>query len=119
MDVTVKNEIVRSVGKLLDEHKGEETLVLDVRENCSWTEYFVIATATSQGHLRGLLKYLQAFLDENQIEVARRAKKMEEEGWTLIDCGFFVIHLMSREFRTFYDLEKLWFNSKALFESGE
>ena len=119
MDVTAKSEMVQAVGQLLDEHKGEETLVLDVQENCSWTEYFVITTATSQGHLRGLMRHLQEYLDERGVEISRRAKKMAHEGWTLIDCNFFVVHIMNKEFREFYDLEKLWFNSKPLFEGEE
>ena len=119
MDVTAKSEFVQAVGKLLDEHKGAETLVLDVQENCSWTEYFVITTASSQGHLRGLVRHLQEFLDENEVEITRRAKKMNDEGWILIDCQFFVVHVMSKDFREFYDLEKLWFNSKPLFEGED
>jgi len=117
MDATVKNEIVQEIGHLLDDHKGEDTLVLDVMENCSWTEYFIITTSNSQGHLRGLIRTLQEFLDDKEIEIIRRSKKMEGEGWTLIDCGFCVVHIMSKESRDFYDLEKLWFNSKALFEA--
>ena len=106
-------------GQLLDDHNGIETLVMDVRGNCSWTDYFIITTTTSQGHLRGLVRQLDEFLTGHGIEIARRTKSIEDEGWTLLDCGYFVIHLMSREFRSFYELEKLWYTSNLLFEGGE
>jgi ribosomal silencing factor RsfS len=41
-----------------------------------------------------------------------------EEGWILLDCGRFVIHLMDQEHRAFYELEKLWFRSQALYSSN-
>ena len=116
MDVIAKSEIVCGIGKLLKAHGGGDTLVLDVRENCGWTEYFIITTAKSQGHFKGLLKGLHEYLDERQIKTARRAKEVEHGGWSLIDGGFFVIHIMSRDCRSFYELEKLWFSSKSLFE---
>lgn len=118
MDATAKSKIVCDIGRLLDAHKGEGTLVLDVQENCSWTEYFIITTANSRGHFRGLVKQLHEHFDNKRIKTARGAKKMEHRGWTLIDCGFFVVHIMSKDFRSFYELEKLWFNSKLLFEAG-
>ncbi len=119
MDDTARIDIVKMAGQLLDDHNGIETLVMDVRGNCSWTDYFIITTTTSQGHLRGLVRQLDEFLTGHGIEIARRTKSIEDEGWTLLDCGYFVIHLMSREFRSFYELEKLWYTSKLLFEGGE
>jgi ribosome-associated protein len=119
MDDTARNDIVKEVGQLLDDHKGIDTLVLDIRENCSWTDFFIITTTTSQGHLRGLVRQLDEYLSGHGIEIARRTKSIEDEGWTLLDCGFFVVHLMSREFRDFYNLEKLWYTGKLLFEGRE
>ncbi|MBI9102794.1 MAG: ribosome silencing factor [Spirochaetales bacterium] len=102
------------VGELLEEHKGEDTVVIDVSEQTSWTDGFVITTVNSQGHLRGLVRHLKEFLEENEIFIYNRAKHIEQEGWTLVDCGDFVVHLMNRESRDFYDLEKLWYFGKIL-----
>ncbi len=117
MDDTVRNNILL-VGKLLDEHKGIDTVALDLSEQNSWTDGFIITSVTSQGHLRGLIRHLKETLDNRGILIQNRAKNIEQEGWTLVDCGDFVVHLMNREAREFYDLEKLWHCGKNLDFSG-
>ena len=107
MDDIVKNNLV-SIGRLLEEHSCENTLVLDISGHNSWTEGFIIATVTSQGHLRGVVRHIREALDERNIPIYHGSKNIEEEGWTLVDCGDFIIHLMNRETRDFYELEKLW-----------
>ena len=90
------------------DHKGLETVVLDVSPECSWADFFVISTVSSLGHLRGLAHELWGFLVEQGLEVRNRKKAVGDDGWELIDCGDIVIHLMSQELRDFYSLEKLW-----------
>ena len=113
MEDTVKNNILL-VGKLLTDHKGEDTVVLDISSQSSWTDGFIITTVNSQGHLRGLVKHLREALDEMGIPMVNRTKNIEQEGWTLVDCGDFVVHFMSREAREFYELENLWHFGKVL-----
>lgn len=104
---------------LLDDHRAEETVVLDVSRVSSWTDYLVISTVRSQAHLKGMLEYINAFLRERSIEVINSRKNPVNQGWLLIDCGFFVINLMDKEKRAFYELEKLWFKAESLYESPE
>lgn len=104
-DVMKKAEAVK---QFLDDHKGVDTVILDVSEQCSWTDCFVITTVTSLGHLRGLAREIWAELDNIGLTVSNRHKAVGDDGWELIDCGSVVIHLMSQEMRDFYSLEKLW-----------
>jgi len=113
MDATVKNKL-QALGRLLIEHNCEDTIVLDISGQNSWTEGFIIATVTSQGHLRGVVRHLREGLEALEAPVYHGSKNMEEEGWTLVDCGDFVIHLMNRETRDFYELEKLWHFGKVI-----
>lgn len=92
----------------LDENKCLDTVVIDLGEDCTIASYFVIATVTSIGHLKGVARHLWGELIDLGLEVNNRHKTPGEDGWELIDTGDIIIHLMSEELRTFYSLEKLW-----------
>lgn len=101
-------EQAQTIKEFLEEHKGIETTVVDVSEDCSWADCFIITTVSSLGHLRGLARELWEVIDKLGLEVNNRHKAVGDDGWELIDCGNIVIHLMSQELRDFYSLEKLW-----------
>jgi len=116
---TAKSKKVIELANLLDEHNGKDTVVLDIHEQSSWTDYFIISTVSSQAHMRGIIRYVMGFLKENSIELFNRHKNLSESGWVLIDCGDFVVHLMDEQTREFYDLESLWYSGKSLYHSSK
>ena len=116
---TARNRTVLELAELLVEHNGEEIVVLDIHEQSSWTDYFIIATVNSHALMRGIVRYVNGFLADNSIEPLHRHKHVSDDGWTLIDCGDFVIHLMSKEIREFYELERLWYSGKTLYHSSK
>jgi len=101
---------VYDLGELLREHKGADVLILDVRPVCDWTDFFVIATAASYAHLDGLERHTKEFCRERDIEIFRKSSKKVsmDDGWRLIDLGRAVVHLMNKDARDFYELERLW-----------
>ncbi len=103
-----------NIAKRIVEMKGQDVVALDISELNSWTDCFVIATVTSVGHLRGVVRELRSYLEEIEMPMYQKHKQVGEDGWELIDCGPIVIHLMAREIREFYDLEKLWYQGKRL-----
>jgi ribosome-associated protein len=107
-------EIAEKTAKLLDEHKTEDTVLMDIGDVSSFADYIIIATVRSGGHQRGLLNILNTFLKEEGIEPFRGKKRTDEVGWVLIDCGFLVVNLMDKETRDFYELEKVWFEGKKI-----
>ena len=119
MEDTASKQIVVDLAKLLEEHKASDTVVIDISRQSSWTDYFVICTVTSQAHTRGLVRYIREFLKERDVEPYHRHKSTAEEGWTLIDCGRFVVHLMTNELRSFYELERLWFSGQTVYHSSK
>ncbi|MBN2049511.1 MAG: ribosome silencing factor [Spirochaetales bacterium] len=119
MEDTVKTNLVTDLAKLLEEHRGTDVLALDLRAVCSWTDYFIITTTSSQTHVKGILKHIRTFLSSQNLEILHRQKHVEEEGWILIDCGFTVIHLMNEETRRFYELEKLWHTGSVIYHSSK
>ncbi|MCD4681514.1 MAG: ribosome silencing factor [Bacteroidales bacterium] len=109
----LRNLAVETAKKIVD-HKGTDTVLINVSEISSWTDYFLISTAMSSGHLRGLVKELRRFLADQNIEIQHKHKRIDDDGWELLDCGNLIIHLMSQEKREFYDLDMLWHGGKKI-----
>lgn len=66
---TARNNLVLRLAELLEEHNGANTVVLDIHEQSSWTDYFIITTVSSQAHMRGVARYVNSFLKEYGISV--------------------------------------------------
>jgi ribosome-associated protein len=110
--------LVTELAQLLEEHKATDAVVMAVAPACTWTDYFVIATPRSETHLRSLVDLVLRFLKGRRAATLNGARTAAESGWALIDCGSFVVHIMDRERREFYELEKLWFNSQIVYSSS-
>ncbi|MDR0323166.1 MAG: ribosome silencing factor [Treponema sp.] len=99
---------------LLREHKGLDVSLLDLRGINNWTDFFIIATVSSKTHMDGLERHVKDFCHEKEIEILgksrslRNAGKYEDDEWRLLDLGWVIIHLMNRNAREFYELERLW-----------
>jgi ribosome-associated protein len=101
-------QVIDDLSGLLNEHKGQDVTVLDLRQINNWTDFFIIATVTSRTHMDGLEKHIQYFCGEKDIEIIGKSQKNTEDEWRLIDLGWAVIHLMNQNARDFYELERLW-----------
>jgi len=71
------------------------------------TDCFVIATGTSDPHLKALRNNLEKTLKEHKIELFSR-DRFQPSGWLVLDAIDFVVHLFSKEQRENYALENLW-----------
>lgn len=107
MDAKEK-ELVSEIANFITDNKGEDTVVIDVSEVSGWADCFIVSTVNSVGHLKGVAKELWNFLAERDLTVINRHKNVAGDGWELIDCGNIVIHLMGKDLRDFYNLERLW-----------
>jgi ribosome-associated protein len=109
-----------ALGELLREHKGGDVMVLDLRGMNAWTDFFVIATASSNTHLQGMERHIKELCREQNLEILRRSRKpdAEDDEWCLIDLGPVIVHLMSRRARNFYELERLYSQAAPLTHSS-
>lgn len=107
-------EAALQAARLIVDHKGEDTVVLDLTGVSTIADFFIITTARSAAHLMGLLRELSVFFREQGIRPLNRHKGRDGKGWLLLDCGDFVIHLMEKEQRDFYELERLWFKAERV-----
>ena len=91
---------------LLDK-KAQDLKLLYFGDSSPLTDCFVIATGTSDPHLKALRDNLEKTLKYNQIELYSR-DRFQPSGWLVLDAIDFVVHLFSSEQRQNYALESLW-----------
>lgn len=96
------------LGALLKEHNGQDVCVLDLRGINNWTDFFIIATVSSKTHMDGLEKHIKEYCRENDIAIFGSSRRNADDEWRLIDLGQIIIHLMNKQAREFYELERLW-----------
>ena len=102
-----------ALARILAEHRGGDVVVLDLSVQAGWTDYFIIATATSGTHLRGLARFVDDSVSTLGLSRLNRHDTADEDEWILVDLGTIVVHLMTERARSFYELEKLWFLAPA------
>jgi ribosome-associated protein len=97
----------KTVQDALDDLKGRDVVVLDVRGLTSIADSMVIASGTSDRHVRSLA--------ENVIEKCKESGQrplgvegLKDGEWVLVDLQDVVVHVMLPRVRDFYNLEKLW-----------
>ena len=82
--------------------------MLDVQKVSSVTDYFVIATGTSQPHLRAIMEEITSKLrDEHDLRPLRTDGPLTGD-WMVLDFFDVIVHVMHTEARARYDLEGLW-----------
>ena len=100
-------ELVRLCCRALEEKKGGDIRILDVRGVSSITDYLVIVTATSEPHVRALRVELEKAVDSAKTHVVR-FETAHESGWAVMDAFNVMVHVFTPDRRKQYGLEKLW-----------
>ena len=95
--------------ELADNRKAEDIVILDVRKvSPSLTDYFVIASATSEPHLRAITDEVTEKL---RLEHELRPRAVDgtlHTGWVVLDYFDVIVHVMRADIREHYNLEGLW-----------
>ncbi len=99
--------LVALVGKTIVAHKGLEPVILDVKDLCSFADFFVISSGRSKRQVLALAHHLEETLSRAGIKPLG-VEGLEEGLWVLMDYNDVVIHIFYHPFREFYDLEGLW-----------
>ena len=95
------------------EKKAIEPVVLDLREIASFTDYFVIVSGANERQVQAISDEVYETLKKSG-ETAARVEGYKTAEWILLDFGDFVVHVFEQKARKFYDLERLWRESKRV-----
>jgi ribosome-associated protein len=87
--------------------KPRAPLLLDVRENCSFADFFLILSGTSTRQTQALADHIEETLEK--VGIHPRGQEGGETGhWILMDYDEVIVHIFYESVREFYDLEGLW-----------
>ncbi len=93
----------------LEDLKGQDIRVLDVRGRCSFTDLMVFVSGTSDRHVKSLAGNVEDKVREAGVKpLGIEGDDQAQANWVLIDLGEAVVHVMLPETREYYQLEKLW-----------
>ena len=98
---------VEAVVKALEDRKGADVKVYDVRGKSSLADFFVVATGSAAPHLKALVAETQAAMKAAGV-ASYRTSGDPESGWIVVDYVDVVVHVFYPEARAYYALERLW-----------
>jgi ribosome-associated protein len=107
-------KLARLCRDFADNKKAENIVILDVRKLSSVTDYFVIASGTSEPHLRAIVDEIT---DQLREEHGLRPVRMDgtiHGAWVVLDYFDVIVHVMRQDARDRYDLESLWGDAKRV-----
>ena len=94
--------------------KAEDIVVLDLRTAGGFTDYFVICTGANTRQIAAIADSVREVLKRDFDERPTLTEGFDRSEWILLDYFNFVVHVFSRECRTFYALERLWGNAERM-----
>jgi ribosome-associated protein len=100
-------ELARRAAAVALDHKANDVVVLSLKGVSDMTDFFVIASGTSDTHVRALGEHIQAELKKDGAQ-AHHVEGIQQGRWVLLDYVDFVVHLFHPTLRNFYQLERLW-----------
>lgn len=106
MEIKEKLEIIENA---LEDKKASAIEIIDVSEQTSLGDYFVIASCQSTVQVRACADEVEEKLAEAG-EAVRHTEGYRGGSWILMDYGDVIVHVMQQEMREFYAIERLWDN---------
>ena len=101
-------KLAKVAAKIAEDKKGENVVLLDVKELTEITNYFVIVTANSIPQINAIADEIEKTLKyDYETEVLRRDGG-SDVNWKVLDFGGLIVHIMSHDLRLLYNLENIW-----------
>lgn len=97
----------------LEDKKGENIVLIDLRDIAIFADYFVICSGSTERMIQGLA---DSAIDnvKKSFRINPRIEGQSEDGWLLVDYGDIILHIFSQQRRDYYRLEELWSEGKVL-----
>lgn len=106
-------DLAKDIARSASDLKALDIKVLDISNLCSFADYFIICSGTSDRHVKSVADRIVQ--DQKKLGNAALGIEGYEDGdWVLVDFGGVIAHIFHPETRTFYNLERLWGDARKV-----
>lgn len=106
----MENELVEKIFKILDNKKAIDITKIDLNNKTTITDYFIVASGTSNTHVKSLADNVEEELKKEGI-LPNKIEGYDSGLWILMDYGEVIVHIFTKAERENYSLEDLWSKS--------
>ncbi len=100
-------KIAENVRDILNKHKAEDVVIINVTGKTEVADYFVVAGGRSMPHTRALIEHVDEEMEKLGVSPLR-SEGVKEGRWAVLDYGDVLVHIFNDEARLLYHLEQLW-----------
>jgi ribosome-associated protein len=101
------------VASLCQDMKANDVVVLNLKSVTDMTDYFVIASGTSDTHVRAIGEHVISEMKKEGVRV-HHVEGVQQGRWVLLDFVDFVVHIFHPTLRSFYQIERLWSDAEVV-----
>jgi ribosome-associated protein len=105
--------LARRAASLCLEYKANDVVMLNLASVSDMTDYFIVASGTSDTHVRSIAEHLMADLKKEGVRIYH-VEGLQQGRWVLLDYVDFVVHIFHPTLRAFYQLERLWSDAEVI-----
>lgn len=111
--INIDDARLLSVVSTIQDKKGFDIIILDVSQVASFADYFILCTGSSTKHTQAIANEIEKKLGESGI-YPHHSEGYSDGEWILFDYSDLIIHIFTPEYRSFYDLERLWHDAESI-----
>ena len=106
-------ELATAAAKILDNKKALDLKLIGIKDISILADYFVLATGTSNTHVKSLSDEVEFKLKELNV-APQHTEGYRSNSWVVLDYGSVIVHVFTPESRQFYDLDRLWHDGEPI-----
>ena len=106
--------LAQRAAAILVDRKANDVVLLSLKGVSDMTDYFLIASGTSDTHVRALGGSVLEDLKKETGQMANHTEGLQQGRWVLLDYVDFVVHVFHPTLRNFYQLERLWADAQVI-----
>jgi len=106
-------DIARRAVEIASEKQASNIVLLDVRDICTFSDYFVICSGDNERQIRTIYEDIEQSL-KTENEITHHNEGTIDSGWLLLDYGDVIVHIFSEEEREYYRLDELWQDARPV-----
>jgi len=117
MEDISSHKLACTIARILDDKLGKDITILNISNVSTLADYFVIATGDSTPQVKALMNSTREKVKEFFHKLPIRSENDLKNRWNLLDYGDVVVHILHKDDRETYAIEKFWNHAFSVSES--